>query len=349
MWAAQGSSTAPTASDGALAQVEISGGAQKSVDAEGDNGPKERAAFIAGRFKYKIPVEIGDTEFKEGGRIQIAEVWGTRPRIEVGGQYMVRGKYVLPHGEPGKLFFYETANGGWGREPTSDVDLQTVNLDKQSGEFTLVHGMVGPGNFHLYMASPDQYSRYFANVYFGTGDNVLRKKGSTAPSGATSVATGHPATATAGSSQPAKGVERHREAAKVTLQKQYGDLLAEMNQRLDEKAIEAAELEMQQLQKSLLQRKLEHLHSMLVEIESPTVSPSNEKAAKDKEQNRSKLDDEVTKNMEKTRTQLANQTVKTAKLSAELERLELSVARIQRRLDELNRRSTQLEFPPESK
>src|SRR5204862_2773129 len=130
----------------------------------------------------------------------------------------------------------------------------------------------------------------------------------TATSGATGVATGHPATPTAGSSQPAKGVERDREAAKVTLQKQYVDLLAEMNQRLDEKATESAELEMQQLQKSLLQRKLEHLHSMLVEIESPIVSPSNEAAAKEKGQNRTKLDDEVIRNMEATRTELAKQT-----------------------------------------
>jgi RNA polymerase sigma factor (sigma-70 family) len=344
VWAAQGSGTAPSGGEGGTAQIELQGNG--SAEAENEQG-KERGAFIAGRFKYKIPFEIGSTEFKEGGRIEIEEVWGTRPRIEVGGQYIVRGKYVLPHGERGKLYFYETANGEWGRTPTADMDLQAVDLDKETGEFQLVHGMAGPGNFHLYLASPDKYSRYFANVYFGTGDNVWRKKDSTATAGATSVAAGHPATATAGSSQPAKSVERDREAAKVTLQKQYGDLLAEMNQRLDEKAIESAELEMQQLQKSLLQRKLEHLHAMLVEIESPTASPSDEKAAKEKEQNRSKLDDEVTRNMEQTRTELAKQTAKTAKLSADLERLQLAVARIQRRLDELNRRSTQLEFPQE--
>jgi hypothetical protein len=55
------------------------------------------------------------------------------------------------------------------------MDLQQVSLDKEKGEFTLLHGMGGPGYFHLYLASPDSYSRYFANVYFGTGDNVLRK------------------------------------------------------------------------------------------------------------------------------------------------------------------------------
>jgi RNA polymerase sigma factor (sigma-70 family) len=135
----------------------------------------QRDAFLADRFKYRIPFEIGSTETKEGGRIEIREVWGTRPRIEVGGQYLVRGKYVLPPGERGKLYFYETAEGEWGLAPTATMDLQSTTLEKEKGEFTLVHGMAGPGYFHLYLASPERYSRMFANVYFGTGDNVLRK------------------------------------------------------------------------------------------------------------------------------------------------------------------------------
>jgi RNA polymerase sigma factor (sigma-70 family) len=135
-----------------------------------------RDAFLANRFKYRIPFETGFTESKEGGRIEIQEVWGTRPRIEVGGQYLVRGKYVLPPGERGTLYFYETATGDWGQTPTVSMDLQYTTLDKEKGEFTLMHGMAGPGYFHLYLASPERYSRTFANVYFGTGDNVLRKK-----------------------------------------------------------------------------------------------------------------------------------------------------------------------------
>ena len=131
-----------------------------------------RDAFLAHQFKYKVPFETGYTESKEGGRIEIQEVWGTRPRIEVGGQYLVRGKYVLPAGERGKLYFYETADSqGW----TTTMDLQTTTLDQEKGEFRLMHGMAVPGYFHLYLASPERYSRTFANVYFGTGDNVLRK------------------------------------------------------------------------------------------------------------------------------------------------------------------------------
>jgi hypothetical protein len=49
-------------------------------------------------------------------------------------------------------------------------------VDKESGEFTIMHGMAWPGYFHLVLADPERYSEAFANVYFGTGDNVLRKK-----------------------------------------------------------------------------------------------------------------------------------------------------------------------------
>jgi RNA polymerase sigma factor (sigma-70 family) len=133
------------------------------------------ATFLANRFKYRVPFEIGYTESTEGGRIQIREVWGTRPRIDIGGQYLVRGNYVLPPGARGKLYFYATATGAWGAITTT-LDLQSTTVDKQESEFALVHGMSGPGNFHLVLADPERYSRCFANVYFGTGDNVLRKK-----------------------------------------------------------------------------------------------------------------------------------------------------------------------------
>jgi hypothetical protein len=138
---------------------------------------KDREAAVAGlvdRFKYRVEFETGHTETRKGGRIEIREVWGTRQKIEVGGQYLVRGKYKLPPGEHGKLYFYATASGAWNQ--TSTLDLQMLELDKHEGEFTLVHGMAGEGYFHLILADPEHYSDWFANVYFGTGDNVLRKK-----------------------------------------------------------------------------------------------------------------------------------------------------------------------------
>lgn len=87
-------------------------------------------AFLADRFKYRVPFETGSTESKEGGRIEIREVWGTRPRIEVGGQYLVRGNYVLPPGERGLLYFYATAGGRVGPD---DAPRPAIHCGGQAG------------------------------------------------------------------------------------------------------------------------------------------------------------------------------------------------------------------------
>ncbi len=45
----------------------------------------------------------------------------------------------------------------------SDAQLLGAFITQQA----LVHGMAGPGSFHLHLTSDDQYSRTFANIYFG--------------------------------------------------------------------------------------------------------------------------------------------------------------------------------------
>jgi hypothetical protein len=143
--------------------------------ARSGKGREEKWDSIASRLKHRIRVETGYTEFRDGGRIEILEVWGTRPQIEVGGQYLVHGKYKLPPGQRAKFYFYTTASGAEGATATT-LDLQTLEVDKPEGDFTLMHGMSAPGYFHLILADPERYSQAFANVYFGTGDNVWRKK-----------------------------------------------------------------------------------------------------------------------------------------------------------------------------
>ena len=147
---------------------------EHAVQPAGDEPTSCDTAFLADRFKYRVPFETGRSQKRNGGEIEIREVWGTRPRIEVGGQYLVRGKYVLPPGQRGKLYFYATAGGPWGQ--TASLDLQSTTVDTQKGEFALVHGMAGPGQFHLILTAADSYSRWFANLYFGTGDNVWREQ-----------------------------------------------------------------------------------------------------------------------------------------------------------------------------
>jgi RNA polymerase sigma factor (sigma-70 family) len=128
---------------------------------------------LLSRFQHQVPFKLGLTENKDGASLEILDVWGTRPEIEVGGQYLVHGKYVLPRGVPGKLYFYETTEGWHADLPT--FDLQTLEV-KDSGEFTLLHSFGGPGYFHIQLYGTDpKRSDLFANVYFGTGKTVLHE------------------------------------------------------------------------------------------------------------------------------------------------------------------------------
>jgi RNA polymerase sigma factor (sigma-70 family) len=141
------------------------------------NRPSPAAALgaLAYRFRYRVPVEMGYTEFSQGGRLEILEVWGTRPKIEIGGQYLVRGTYAMPFHDDGTVCLYLTTLN-W-TDSTSEHDLQRAPVKKGKGEFTLLHTMNGPGSFHLCLVAWDRdRSVTIANVYFGTGDNVWRKR-----------------------------------------------------------------------------------------------------------------------------------------------------------------------------
>jgi RNA polymerase sigma factor (sigma-70 family) len=133
-------------------------------------------AITSQLFKYRIPVEIGTSEFKDHNRIEIKEVWGTQPEIKIGGCYIVRGKYSMPNSDGGKLYFYETATEAE-HASGNNIDLQSCAVHNRDGEFTLFHEMRYRGYFHvqLFAESGGQSSKV-ADVYFGTGDNVFGKK-----------------------------------------------------------------------------------------------------------------------------------------------------------------------------
>lgn len=120
---------------------------------------------LAGRFQYRIPVQFYDRMERKGARIEIHEVWGTSPKIQVGGQYVVHGKYEIPNHAKGKLYFYVTSEGDWSNSgPT--LELQTMAVEKGSGEFTLMHSLGGPGQFHVQLLADDGHQETLANVYF---------------------------------------------------------------------------------------------------------------------------------------------------------------------------------------
>jgi RNA polymerase sigma factor (sigma-70 family) len=130
---------------------------------------------LAARFPYRVPIETGYTEFSQGGRLEILEVRGTRPKIEVGGQYLVHGKYAMPFHDEGTIYLHLTSEQ-WGKLQV-DFDLQRIAVKKGQGEFTLMHGMAGSGGFHVHLIARDGNRQVtIANVYFGTGDNVRHKR-----------------------------------------------------------------------------------------------------------------------------------------------------------------------------
>ncbi|HEV8060350.1 MAG TPA: hypothetical protein VGP68_10780, partial [Gemmataceae bacterium] len=140
---------------------------ERSSQVHGEDAINAFARGVASRFKYRIPVELGQTQSNEGGRIEIKEIWGTRPQIEIGGQYMVHGNCTMPSRKRGKLYFYVTSSGPWGLSGEATFDLQSTTVEKDKGEFTLVHGMGGPGEFHLILYSDDGGKEvWLANQYF---------------------------------------------------------------------------------------------------------------------------------------------------------------------------------------
>jgi len=119
---------------------------------------------IAAQFKYRVAFEPGTVEATEGNRIEVTEVWGTRKRIEIGGEYVVVGRYTLASDSPGWISYFLTANNWDNSGPT--MDLQRMDARPGSGTFVLQHKMEGPGRFHvsLYDGWKEVADMYFGNA-----------------------------------------------------------------------------------------------------------------------------------------------------------------------------------------
>ena len=86
------------------------------------------------------------------------------------------GSFVLPGKNDGTLYFYRTATD-WDSGVGPVLDLQRATVKQGHGEFTLMHAMAGPGYLHLQLlGTKAEKGVNYADVYFGTGDNVWRKK-----------------------------------------------------------------------------------------------------------------------------------------------------------------------------
>ncbi len=122
---------------------------------------------IAARFRYKLDFERGKEESTPKDRVDVLELWGTRPEIEIGGEYLVVGRYTLGSEEQGRVYFYMTGNNWDNSGPT--LDLQVAEVRRGTGTFVLLHRMDGPGWFHVNLYGAN---REVADLYFGKGDTL---------------------------------------------------------------------------------------------------------------------------------------------------------------------------------
>jgi RNA polymerase sigma factor (sigma-70 family) len=123
------------------------------------------------------------------------------------------------------------------------------------------------------------------------------------------------------------------------LRRRAGDLMDVIAQRIRDKAKLTAALEMQQLDKKLLERQIEKQSDNLTDLQSP-ASADDTKLLPDKRTEKYREIDEEFTNAKKKLETLTDQT---AQLSAEIERVQLLINEPQQRIEELQRVISQLE------
>jgi RNA polymerase sigma factor (sigma-70 family) len=109
-----------------------------------------------------------------------------------------------------------------------------------------------------------------------------------------------------------------------------------------------AGLEMAQLDKAMLQRRVERLSDKLAELEMQTEVNTPKEVSQEERQRLLSARDKVARMLEDAKQDLRKQATEVAQLSADLEELQSEMGRKQRRLEELDRQVIQLQFPPES-
>lgn len=137
-----------------------------------DQGAGTWQQQLLARLAHTIPFETRGTAHAGEDSIEILQVLGTRPAIEVGGEYVIRGRYRLNSFERGRVVLYETENGGSGTS-TFDVDLQAMNVERGEGTFTLLHAMPVDGWLHVDLDGiTGSRPTELCSVYFGSGKSL---------------------------------------------------------------------------------------------------------------------------------------------------------------------------------
>jgi hypothetical protein len=119
------------------------------------------------RFPYALDFRLGASKFREGDSITISGIRGTRPTFEVGGDYLVKGRYTLTSCATASLCFYRTTKE---RVGTRTHPSQVTKVRRGTGGFSLVKPIQHDGYLHLSFYSMQGDRGRVGGVYFGQND-----------------------------------------------------------------------------------------------------------------------------------------------------------------------------------
>jgi hypothetical protein len=134
--------------------------------------PNEQPQPEQAAMPHSVPFEIGDVELYGGDYVAITEIRGDRASFEVGGSYVVNGKYRLATQEQASLQLLITGSDeADGKGPVS-ASAQTV-VSKGAGEFELKKQLKHSGSLHLTFY---RLGKPIGGIYFGAGEWLLEHK-----------------------------------------------------------------------------------------------------------------------------------------------------------------------------
>jgi Domain of unknown function (DUF4159) len=104
-------------------------------------------ADLVAQYPYVIPLQLGRTgDWVKGDNLRVLSVRGDRPRLELGGTYLVRGVYGLAGAMEATLSLNITSPAGY---MSNHQPFQSYRIEQGYGDFALVETMTVPGAYHV--------------------------------------------------------------------------------------------------------------------------------------------------------------------------------------------------------
>lgn len=111
-----------------------------------------------------VPFALGAPTFAAGDSIEIDEIVGTRPRLEVGGVYVLSGRALVASPDGARVSVHSTGNDNRLRTKGHN----SVVVPEGESEFRLAVAILADGDLHITLARPhDEWANDpFGGVYF---------------------------------------------------------------------------------------------------------------------------------------------------------------------------------------